>query len=137
VRRGTAPGHPAKDGAVNATQRQELDGGLIAVERVDGYDLGQIVHALDRIAVERDRLATLEHALRSRLSEIAAAARQPAPLLTLKEVTRQLCVSRDWVHDHAEEEGLAVHLGGTVTRYDPEAVARLRTRRRRREPPRD
>jgi len=114
----------------------DLNGGLAEhLEQVESYDLERIVHALDLIAVERDRLTTLEHALRSRLSEIAAAARQPAPLLTLKEVTRQLCVSRDWVHDHAEEEGLAVHLGGNVVRYDPVAVAQLRARRRRREPP--
>ncbi len=105
------------------------------LEHVERFDLERIVHALDLIAVERDRLATLEHALRSKLSEIAAAARQPAPLLTLQEVIRQLHVSRDWVHDHAEAEGIAVHLGGNVVRYDPVAVAQLRRRRRRKDPP--
>jgi hypothetical protein len=46
-------------------------------------------------------------------------------------------VPREHSSGERQRRGLAVHLGGNVVRYDPVAVARLGTRRRRREPPRD
>src|SRR5262249_38086571 len=46
-------------------------------------------------------------------------------LLTARQAARRLGVSPDYLRDHGEALGLAIHLDGMV-RYDPAAIARLR-----------
>jgi hypothetical protein len=92
---------------------------------------------LERCVVERARVELVERLVHTRLRrELFALTRANEPLLTARQAARRIGMSADWVREHGESLGIAVHLDGSV-RYDPAAVAQLRRPRRCDEPPRD
>jgi hypothetical protein len=102
---------------------------------IDELPLADIPTVLEKLAVERDRWATVERLLHAKLARILPELTGAEPLLTTTQAARRLNVSPDWLRDHGETLGLTAVLDGMM-RYDPAAIARLR-RRRQDQPPRD
>lgn len=72
-----------------------------------------------RLRAEEVRLEALVDALLARLVGGCATS---APLVSVKEVARQLGVGVDWVRDHGEDLGLTVRLSEGTVRGVPERV---------------
>jgi len=103
---------------------------------VDSLALEELPVVLERCAVEHERLAVVERLTHARLRrELADFTRATEGLLTARQAARRLGVSADYLRDHGEALGIAIHLDGVV-RYDPVGVDALR-RQRRDQAPRD
>jgi hypothetical protein len=93
---------------------------------------------LERCAVEHGRVAAVERLAHARLARLLPELTAGTEgLLAAREAARRLGMSVDYIHDHGEALGIAVHLDGEVVRYDPRAVQRVATARHPKEPPRD
>ena len=134
---GTSPSLPARrrHGLALVRRESDLPRDLDDVAGLSPLRLAEMLELLD---LEIDRLAIVRRAIVARLREaLRDGADATRPLVAAKEAARRLGVSIDYVRKNGERLGIAVPLGDGVTRYDPEAIERLRRARARRLPPRD
>jgi hypothetical protein len=97
--------------------------------RVADLPLDDVFMLLEMCTVEHGRLAHIERLAYARLrADLPAAAQAVEGLLTAPQAAQRLGVSPDYVRTHGERLGIAVALDGIV-RYDPAAIAALRTAR--------
>jgi hypothetical protein len=126
---------PARRSSV-PTHRDGRDPLAVPLDVVDNLNVMELVQLLDSVALERERLGLLDHAVRTRLRELCVTLTEPAPLLRPGEAAQRLNVSVDWLRDHGEALGLVVRMDGLL-RYDGAAIEALRQQRARRQLPRD
>jgi hypothetical protein len=123
------PGAPPVTGDGDAGRRLPLADLVADPRRVADLPVDEMFALLEACAVEHGRLAHVERLATARLrAALAATAPAAEGLLTAQQAARRLGVSADYVRTHGEALGIAVPLG-TLVRYDPGAIAALRTAR--------